>query len=595
MTKYTFHASYTKTAVILRAALRQAALIAGAEGSREVIMQNGKRYYLLAAPLLLCGTLFGIWYTFEKNGSGIYYLLSMLTLFTTLAVAYRYGASSGGVCGTACGIVMALLGADTSYLGIYCIMGFLAGLFSALGKLGCAVAYLAGALGCGVLISSGWLYGTLYEIVASTVFFFVVPIAKQGRTAARLPLSRRAGVEMDAKEAVRYGNACSHYMSNAASVKFEHFEQAFRVLADSMLQVPAGVRMRTAGIQGEELVWRNRYLENCSILASQYQEISGALKRMKEEMKEGTVPDEETAEVLAGQLEKRRLKLHRAIFYENEENRQELYITVAAIEGEVIGVQEVCSAVTRALGEAWRNAPDSVRIITGNPVTIHMETKEELMVLHGTARCIKEGSPQSGDSFSAIRLPYQKYLLALCDGAGSGQAAATQSREVLDMTERLIEAGFEPCNVMKTVQSSLLLGYSQYPVSIDVGIVDLLSGEVHFLKCGAAASFIKQGKRVRIVEGASLPMGVVMDAVPEESVEQAGRDAYVIMVTDGILEGIDGYHKEERLRDFLCHYEEENPRQMAADILEFASGGAGGAADDCSVLVGLIARNTLRG
>ena len=61
---------------------------------------------------------------------------------------------------------------------------------------------------------------------------------------------------------------------------------------------------------------------------------------------------------------------------------------------------------------------------------------------------------------------------------------------------------------------------------------------------------------------------------------------YIIMLTDGILEGLIQIGQEERLTDFISRLTLKNPREMAQQILQYCIGLCrGNIQDDMSVLV----------
>ena len=64
------------------------------------------------------------------------------------------------------------------------------------------------------------------------------------------------------------------------------------------------------------------------------------------------------------------------------------------------------------------------------------------IVMTGAARAVKEMEPKSGDNYTVLESEKGKITLLLSDGMGSGEKACEDSEGVLDLMEKLIEAGY---------------------------------------------------------------------------------------------------------------------------------------------------------
>ena len=75
--------------------------------------------------------------------------------------------------------------------------------------------------------------------------------------------------------------------------------------------------------------------------------------------------------------------------------------------------------------------------------------------------------------------------MSLSDGMGSGETAARESRQAVEMTEQLLETGFSPRAALKLVNTVLLLsGAEQHPATLDLSCVDLHTGVLESMKLG---------------------------------------------------------------------------------------------------------------
>ena len=91
--------------------------------------------------------------------------------------------------------------------------------------------------------------------------------------------------------------------------------------------------------------------------------------------------------------------------------------------------------------------------------------------------------------------------MSLSDGMGSGETAARESKQVVELTEQLLETGFSPRAALKLVNTVLLLaGPEQHPATLDLSCIDLHTGVLEAMKLGAVPTFIIGEEGVEIME-----------------------------------------------------------------------------------------------
>ena len=88
------------------------------------------------------------------------------------------------------------------------------------------------------------------------------------------------------------------------------------------------------------------------------------------------------------------------------------------------------------------------------------------------------------------------------------------------------------------------------------------------MKMGAASTFVKRGKWVDVIRSTSLPIGAVEEADIDTSVRKLYSGDVVIMVTDGVLDGIKGENKEELISKFIMSSESSDPQQLADELMD---------------------------
>ena len=205
----------------------------------------------------------------------------------------------------------------------------------------------------------------------------------------------------------------------------------------------------------------------------------------------------------------------------------------------------------------------------------------------GTASSSKNGEAISGDNFSCVDLAEGRYLMGIVDGMGSGEKANEESEEVIDLLEELIRTGFDEAAALSMVNAVLSSSEeAAKSTAVDLALADLYTGTCNFLKSGAAATFIRRNHWVEVLKSTSLPIGILPEPDCECAAKKLYDGDYIVMLSDGVLEAIEGEEKEEELGRVLMDMTLQNPKEMAEYILEYAINRAGGIPrDDMTVLV----------
>jgi stage II sporulation protein E len=210
-------------------------------------------------------------------------------------------------------------------------------------------------------------------------------------------------------------------------------------------------------------------------------------------------------DAIAAALRREGLKARDIIAYKGLWGKYE----VSVMYGGCGGGRKCASMIDRIVSDAvgrkmTRTEEGCVKGKDGSCCLKYMEA-ENLKLTTGVARMPKYGSKVSGDSFTFMDSGKGKYTLALSDGMGSGYGASVQSRATVDMLENFLESGFDKEMAVSLINSVLVLrADEENTCTIDISMVDLFSGEVEFIKIGAAPTYIKRDSRVETVRSATL-------------------------------------------------------------------------------------------
>ncbi len=209
------------------------------------------------------------------------------------------------------------------------------------------------------------------------------------------------------------------------------------------------------------------------------------------------------------------------------------------------------------------------------------------VMLTGAARAVKETEAKSGDNYAVIETERGKISLLLSDGMGSGQKANEDSEVVLDLMEKLLEAGYAPAAAANLVNNALMVGGEEQNMStLDICEVDLYDGICEFIKIGGAASFIKRDHMVEQISGGSLPLGI-FKGIENDGIKRRLMDGdYVFLLTDGVLDAVENCDYEEDMCEILGNLTQENPKELAEALLQIVLRKTRGRIrDDMTILV----------
>lgn len=171
----------------------------------------------------------------------------------------------------------------------------------------------------------------------------------------------------------------------------------------------------------------------------------------------------------------------------------------------------------------------------------------------------------NGDRCMAFSGPDCRYYLLLCDGMGTGLAAAREGEAAAGQLRRLLNAGFPPEHALRTLNSLLILRGAGGAVSVDLAEVCLDTGLVRLHKWGASPSWLLHRSGPEKIGTASPPPGISLEGMPEKTQKLSlCRGEPLILLSDGV-DGEDVLHR-------LSVTPDAPPGELAAEILEKSQG-----------------------
>ncbi len=342
------------------------------------------------------------------------------------------------------------------------------------------------------------------------------------------------------------------------------------------------------------VVWKSKLAESRIVISRQFEGMSRVITGLAREINMKVCFLSSLEDTIATSLGKWNTKAREVIAYKNVWGKYEVSIYHSTCAGARKCISTIEKVVSEAVGRKMVRENDSCCAGRNGICLLKLVEAEDLKLTTAISRLPKSGSKVSGDSFSFMNNGNGKYTLALSDGMGSGHSAAVQSKATVDMLESFLESGFDKDMAINLINSVLVLGSEEdVTCTIDMSIVDLFSGEVEFVKIGAAPTFIRRESRVDIIRSVSLPAGILPGIDAELARRNVGSGDMIIMVTDGIIDSMaDEEAGDRQLLKYIQLIESLNPQEVADSILTEASRCCGGKpCDDLTVLVAKIWKN----
>jgi stage II sporulation protein E len=205
--------------------------------------------------------------------------------------------------------------------------------------------------------------------------------------------------------------------------------------------------------------------------------------------------------------------------------------------------------------------------VTSSRVYLSLKKAPLYDAVFGLSTTKKDGSLASGDAHSVIRLKGDKFMVALSDGMGSGKKAESVSNVCLSLIESFYKAGLKSKLILDTVNKLLAVNTEDSFTALDVTVIDLNDLTADFIKYGSPYGFIVSNNQVKIIEGNTLPLGIIEDLTPAVCKTKVSDGDIILLLSDGVS---DAFKSSSEIIDYLRTAPAFNPQTLADDILSKA-------------------------
>lgn len=300
----------------------------------------------------------------------------------------------------------------------------------------------------------------------------------------------------------------------------------------------------------------NRYRED---FVSQLSGVRDILDAFAEKVKAVESYDADKEAFLIEELEYRGIYVAEALISKSDLNK-----IVLIVRNECLDKETIADTAGKVLCGAFRTESVKPCPKSGySVITLREKTDYDAVFAVASASKYRE---KTGDTHSFIRISDTKFMMALCDGMGSGSEAGKISETAIGLVESFYRAGFDNDFILKNVNKFLSYDSSDSFAAFDILVCDLNSLQRNIIKLGSPASFVKDGETVVKIEGNALPLGALNQINPCVYTDLAADGQCVVFVSDGISDAFTG----DDLQNFINNASAQNVQSLCEAVINEA-------------------------
>lgn len=343
------------------------------------------------------------------------------------------------------------------------------------------------------------------------------------------------------------------------------------------------------GTEERQIVLSERRLwENRQILKRHLREMAKIMTEVACEVLCYKPMEERKKRLLIHAMREEGIRVENPCYMDRDDGRETIVLTMSTDRKAGISAEEVADMISVLLNRRLQLAVTSPFVVDQTPHSFMLEQETRFLALTGFSRATEEGETASGDNYAVLEAERGRLTVMLSDGTGSGEQAGKDSGQVLDLMEKLLEAGYSTDTAIEMVNTALFAtgGDRNHP-TLDICEIDLYSGECKLRKIGGAATFLKREQEVEQLAEGSLPLGIFqqIDSQPLSRTLEDGN--YLFMVSDGVIDAFGEQEYENTVSRLILEMKEQNPGELADKLLRLALIAAKGHVRD-DMTVGVI-------
>ena len=326
------------------------------------------------------------------------------------------------------------------------------------------------------------------------------------------------------------------------------------------------------GTEERQIVLSERRLwENRQILKSHLREMAKIMTEVACEVLCYKPMEERKKRLLIHAMREEGIRVENPCYMDRDDGRESIVLTMSTDRKAGISAEEVADMISVLLNRRLQLAVTSPFVVDQTPHSFMLEQEARFLALTGFSRATEEGETASGDNYAVLEAERGRLTVMLSDGTGSGEQAGKDSEQVLDLMEKLLEAGYSTDAAIGMVNTALFAagGDRNHP-TLDICEIDLYSGECKLRKIGGAATFLKREQEVEQLAEGSLPLGIFQQIESQPLSRTLEDGNYLFMVSDGVIDAFGEQEYENTVSRLILEMKEQNPGELADKLLRLA-------------------------
>ncbi|WP_243578014.1 SpoIIE family protein phosphatase [Clostridium minihomine] len=558
--------------------------------------------------------------------------------------AARYGGVTGGsVTGIGAGVILSLSTAGVSYLsGAYALGGMMAGVFSPLGRLVSASAFVVSNAVASLQVGSreSVLIG-LYEVMAATVIYMVWPkdvgsrlsavftqpvdllhseglrrsvIMKLDYAAKALEnisdsveeVSRRLdkfsapdinGIysrvidntcircglrvycwERNYNDTMQSFNDITQLLRKNGKVTKDDFSKQFSEHCSHMAEIVENINRQYSEFLTREAAER-RVSQVRGVVADQFETTSQMLKNMAEELELFERFDFTAAQRISEVLSQAGIIPIDVSCRVDRYDRMTVEAEATQVDKTRLNKAELTRQISYVCGRTFE-AP-CISVAQGK-CRMQMSERPVYRIQSGFFQHVAGNAQLCGDSQEMFSDGNGRQIAIISDGMGTGGRAAVDGAMAAGIMAKLIKAGIGFDCALKIVNSALLAKSGDESLAtLDVAAIDLFNGKTELMKAGATVSVLRKNGRAITIDAPSLPVGILTEAKFSKETVRLSDGDLLVMFSDGVVASGDDW-----VRELITEWKGTVPQELAEKIVSQAMKQRNdGHDDDITVLV----------
>lgn len=325
-------------------------------------------------------------------------------------------------------------------------------------------------------------------------------------------------------------------------------------------------------IDREEYLYQKKAWENKKLFFNNMHDMSDIMRNIAEEVFHYEPLAGRKYRQIVGLMKLEKIDIKDICYITESEGRISVGMYMRSMKSGGVHIDDAAGYLSYILDKQLVASPCNEFRITSNWNKFTFLERSKFVVMTGVAKAIKEGEEISGDNYSIFENESGKFNVLLSDGMGSGEQASTESEEVIELIEKLLEIRYPMEDTLKLANHMLALKHQQPNMStLDCCQIDLNNGECELFKIGSATTFIKKIDKVEFVTGNSLPFNTELDIHIDYTKITLVEGEFIILLTDGALESsIQNEEKEieEVIAEGIQKITTYNAKEIAESLMQ---------------------------